>query len=120
MTTTPIIQPYPPQDGKEYECQCARCGSSADYVHCEYCSGLGLDGHDCGDDCCVCLHPEENVPCDICRGRGGWYLCLSSPEWCKANPLPGRENVPREAIEWFLVKERNDATHLHNVRTHGT
>lgn len=103
--SAPIIQPFPPQDGREYDCQCARCGSSMDYEQCDQCGGEGYDGHDCGEDCCACRYPEENVLCDICRGRGGWYCCPSSDEWCEANPLPGRENVPRGAIEWFLVTE---------------
>lgn len=99
---TKIIADFPPQDGQEYECQCARCGSSASYEDCEWCED-GYDGHDCGEDCCVCLYPEDNVRCDICRGHGGWYTCLSSPEWCQANPLPGRERTGRGEIEWFTV-----------------
>jgi len=63
MKTT-YIQKHPPQDGKDYEAQCARCGSTWDiYSH---------------------------------EGRG----CLSSWEWCKANPLPERElQIPMP--EWF-------------------
>ena len=98
-----MIRDYPPGDGKEYDCQCARCGSSCDYQECENCGGEGFDGHECGEDCCMCRYPEENVPCDICLGHGGWYRCMSSPEWCEANPLSGRENV-RRSIEWFEVK----------------
>lgn len=39
---------------------------------CWQCGGEGLYGHDCGDDCCCCLNPEENMICDICDGEGGW------------------------------------------------
>lgn len=103
-----FIQMYPPRDGKQYDCQCSRCGSSMDYKHCEMCDGDGYDGHDCGEDCCMCLNPEDNVPCDTCGGKGGWYRCFSSPEWCQSHPLPGRENNSRNLPEWFEVNQRGD------------
>ena len=87
--------------GLEIDCQCARCGSSCGYEHCYACDD-GFDGHDCGEDCCPCLYPEENVVCQICEG--GWHRCLSSPEWCNANPVPGREAVERGKIEWFTIR----------------
>jgi hypothetical protein len=97
---------FPPRvpvpDGFELECQCARCGSSCHHVDCDQCEE-GFSGHDCGEDCCACLYPEENVVCDICRGRGGWWSCGSSGEWCRGNPLPGRESVEPGTIEWFLA-----------------
>lgn len=43
------------------------------WVGCWSCGGEGTAGHDCGEDCCACLWPEDNVTCDICRGKGGWY-----------------------------------------------
>lgn len=43
------------------------------WIGCWQCGGEGTNGHDCGEDCCACLDPEENVRCDICNGRGGWY-----------------------------------------------
>lgn len=97
-----LVGPFPPGDGREWECHCARCGSSADYERCDHCED-GFDGHDCGEDCCCCLEPEENVVCQICEGHAGWYWCLSSPEFCEANPLPGRERIERGQIEWFVV-----------------
>lgn len=102
--TFTIIARVPPEDGREWDCQCARCGSSADHERCDQCDE-GYDGHDCGEDCCMCRYPEDNMICDICNGHGGWYRCLSSPEWCKANPLPGRESVERGNIEWFVVRD---------------
>lgn len=98
-----IIAEFPPSDGQQWECQCARCGSTCDWTQCGQCED-GFDGHDCGDDCCSCLDPEENVVCDICRGRGGWYRCMSSSEFCKANPLKGRESTQRGVLEWFVVE----------------
>jgi hypothetical protein len=97
-----FIADHPPYDGQEYDCQCARCGSSMHYERCDQCED-GFDGHDCGEDCCVCLYPEDNMTCDICDGRGGWYRCFASPEWCAANPLPGREKMERSTPEWFVV-----------------
>ncbi len=103
----PLPEMYQP--GLEINCQCARCGSSMDYVYCDYCGGDGFNGHDCGEDCCCCLDPEDNIPCDICGGEGGWNRCMSSPEWCEANPLPGRKDVRRGEVEWFVIKEHPDA-----------
>ena len=102
-----IIGRFPPQDGNYHECQCARCGSSCDFQQCDQCGGEGVDGHDCGDDTCCCLYPEDNVGCDICESHGGWWTCLSSPEWCKANPLEGRDAIERGEIEWFQVREEH-------------
>lgn len=102
MSTDPIIADFPPIDGHDYECQCARCGSSCEYVRCEMCGGEGLDGHDCGEDICCCLHPEDNVDCDTCKGHGGWYQCLSTAAFCEGNPSPGRAHIKRGQIEWYL------------------
>ncbi len=90
--------------GLDIECQCARCGSSVETERCNSCED-GFDGHDCGEDCCPCLYPEDNIPCDYCRGKGVFHTCQSSPEWCEANPMHGRENIPRGTIEWYTVME---------------
>lgn len=78
----------------ETERQCARCGSSVAWVECENCDD-GYTGHDCGDDSCCCRYPEDNVVCDRCLGRAGWYVCCSDAAWCEAHPAPGRQNTPR-------------------------
>lgn len=101
------IADHPPDEmykqGVEIDCQCARCGSSVVSEICDECED-GFSGHDCGEDCCCCAFPEDNIPCDYCRGRGVWHRCMSSPEWCNANPVPGRENVERGQIEWFTIE----------------
>lgn len=85
------IADHPPPEmygpGLEIDCQCARCGSSCDWQECCECDD-GFSGHECGEDCCACPYPEPNVVCQYCWGRGGRHWCLSSPEWCEANPLP--------------------------------
>lgn len=100
-----IIGDRPPQDGKQYDCQCARCGSSCDWEECDWCAGEGVDGHECGEDCCCCVDPEDNIECDICAGAGGYWRCLSSVEWCLANPIAGREEQERGSAEWFEIAE---------------
>lgn len=102
---TTIIGDFPPQDGREWEPQCARCGSSCGFDECENCGGEGTDGHDCGEDCCMCRYPEDNVRCDCCLGKGGWWSCLSTEKWCKDNPRVGRENHNRGMIEWYTFDE---------------
>lgn len=69
------------------ECMCARCGSSVTYDDCEECGGEGrmeIDDEDFGLRYSTCIS---------CAGKGGWFTCLSTREWCKANPMPGREDV---------------------------
>lgn len=103
------IGPVPPDSfykhGIEIDFQCARCGSSIESEHCDQCED-GFCDHDCGEDCCCCAEPELNVPCEYCDGTGVWRRCISLPEWCEANPLPGRENVQRGQIEWLTINEQ--------------
>ena len=92
-----VIQPLPPHDGRDWDCQCARCGSSCDSHGCETC---GNDGWVWEED------DEERLrECPECLGNPVIYRCLSSREWCEANPVEGRENMPRGKIEWFVVRE---------------
>ena len=49
---------------------CSLAGES-----CEQCGGDGVYGHDCGEDTCCCLDPEDNVICDACYGKGFWLIC---------------------------------------------
>jgi len=64
IETGPVCKLHPHHGAKEW-CECWQCG------------GEGVDGHDCGDDTCVCLHPEDNMRCDICDGKGGWWRCYT-------------------------------------------
>lgn len=48
-----------------------------EWCECWSCGGEGYSGHDCGEDCCVCLIAEDNVRCDICNGKGGWWRCYT-------------------------------------------
>lgn len=55
---------------------CPRCKCcTLLWVECENCGGEGVSGHDCGEDCCCCEDPEDNIRCDICKGKGGWDAC---------------------------------------------
>jgi hypothetical protein len=48
------------------------------WEECDNCGGEGVSGHDCGEDCCCCLYPEDNVTCDFCDGAGGRYVCFGN------------------------------------------
>lgn len=56
---------------------CAKCGSDVEWEDCWDCGGEGFTHHDCGEDTCCCLEPENNVGCDTCNGSNGWYRCHS-------------------------------------------
>lgn len=88
-----------PDQDNVTDVMCKRCGSSMTFEACEHCDGGGFDGHECGEDCCSCADPWPNRVCNICGGKGGSYICLSSAEWCEAHPRPGREAVERHTPE---------------------
>lgn len=98
----PVVFGDCPKDGRDWDGQCARCGSTMHWEDCPHCDE-GFNGHDCGEDTCCCADPEENVRCNICDGKTGWRMCLSSAEFCEKNPLPGRETITRGTVEWFVV-----------------
>src|SRR5215471_17902118 len=70
--------------------QCARCGSSIDFDLCPDCGGEGFV--ESPDEDSWAYIENELERCGLCAGAGGWWQCLSSVEYCKANPLPGREH----------------------------
>jgi len=77
--------------------QCARCGSSIDWEDCDACGGDGEYEIEDGDD-----QMQGWYDCDMCDGDGSWGRCLSTAEWCEANPRPGHEGIPRGTIETFV------------------
>lgn len=85
------------REAPETGAQCGRCGSSVTRIDCPECED-GYEEYDYGDD----VVSEINYrPCSVCQAKGGWYVCLSSPEWCLANPIPGRDDVSRGMIEEY-------------------
>lgn len=96
MASTSIIAEVPPDDGREWDCQCARCGSSADHQECTACGGEGYveeQDDEIGD--------IEYYRCDVCDGHGSWHSCMSSEAYCVGNPIDGRSYIRRGKIEWF-------------------
>jgi hypothetical protein len=98
MTET-LIARRPPCDGREWHAQCARCDSSVDFERCRDCDGSGFAEWETDDE-------NDIAPCEICNGEGSWPMCLSSAAWCQAHPRPGRENVERGEVEWYVVDDR--------------
>lgn len=102
-----VIAEHPPSvaigTDESWDVCCARCGGSTEWDNCDRCDDGYIDEH---DDDPINFSPGEFVTCHVCHGHGGWNYCGNSPEWCEANPLPGRENVTRGRLEWFTVKER--------------
>lgn len=99
---TPTIRaPFPPDDGQAWEGQCARCGSSTYYTPCSACDGDGSVESEDYDG------PYEES-CQQCLGEGGWRTCISSAEWCAANPVTA-DAPERGVIEWFVVERGGGA-----------
>lgn len=85
--------------------QCGRCGSSMNWESCDGCDGGVYEIDD--DD--GMYEPEIRI-CPACRGKGGWWECLSdygdreeAATWCAGSPLPGRINVPCSSVEEFTI-----------------
>lgn len=65
-------------DDEPGEPSCEVCGSSLEWEDCDVCGGEGYSGHDCGEDVCCCLWPEDNEVCHQCDGKGGWWWCYNA------------------------------------------
>lgn len=81
-----IIANHSPQDGRQWSGYCERCGAPIKWVHCESCN-------------------YDGSGCDHCDGSAGWWACSQPEKWCEANPLPDREDIKREYIEWFVAEK---------------
>lgn len=66
------------EGGPDDDRPCPTCNESLEWVVCQVCDGDGVFGHDCGEDNCPCLEPEDNVACYQCGGDGGWWICPNS------------------------------------------
>ena len=86
--------------------KCPECGCRMEWAECEVCGGKGVDGHDCGEDCCCCADPEDNIACDCCLGEGGWWVC----EACTSNSAlcdkKGAGAGVREGIRMHTTDQR--------------
>jgi hypothetical protein len=68
-TTEPDRDPLP--HAFSPDCGCGWCIAEAMEADigtepCSNCGGTGYSHHNCGEDCCSCAEPEDNVPCDWC------------------------------------------------------
>lgn len=74
IRTGPDFMDIPEDDEPAAPC-CDVCGCELERERCDDCGGDGYWGHDCGEDVCCCLDPEDNEPCETCGGEGGWWYC---------------------------------------------
>jgi hypothetical protein len=103
---TCVIADQPPGDGRNWDCQCAQCGSSMYSEECGACGGEGITAPgELHEQDPLWYDPDDFESCHQCGGDGAWMICMSSPGWCEANPVPGREGVPRGKVEWFTFDE---------------
>lgn len=83
-------------EDREWEAQCGRCGSSVGFLACCHCGGDGCveveDWEDCG-------YTDTDETCDFCKGTGGEWHCISTPDYCTANPIAGREHIESTAMK---------------------
>ena len=91
---------HQPDYDREWECQCARCGSSLGFEICDACGGDGFVEEEDYD---------EIERCGQCNGKQGYSFCLSSDEYCDENPMEGREDVKGSTPEWFTFEPPKDS-----------
>lgn len=55
---------------------CPLCHECMEVEVCWHCLGAG-GFHDCGEDCCCCLDPDDdlNEGCPECGGHGEYLVC---------------------------------------------
>lgn len=104
VASSAVFGDNPPRDGREWDCPCARCGSSIDWEQCGACGGEGITAPgELYEQDPLWYDEDDYENCHTCGGEGSWGICISISEWCEAHPLPGREAVKRGIIEWFPV-----------------
>lgn len=86
-----------PDHYRDWECQCARCGSTLDFEPCTRCGGQGYLENGQDED----GQWEDDDRCEECLGRATFPVCMSGDEYCQANPIKGRESIQRNTPEWF-------------------
>lgn len=97
-----IISENPPNDGRDWDCQCARCGSSMLSESCGACGGDGITGPgELYEQDPLWYSPDDYERCHQCEGEGAWMLCGSSPDYCLLHPIAGRIEIERHTPEWF-------------------
>ena len=74
--TNPILGTTDTDNLPSANAQCKKCGhEESAWRTCWSCGGEG-GYHDCGEDTCCCLDPDEITnACSECRGNGGWNVC---------------------------------------------
>ncbi len=82
---------------------CLKHNTALYYSDCWNCGGEGMSHHDCGEDCCACSYPENNVKCDLCDGRGHFIWCRSATSQSPCNNT-NWENMDYTPPELVTVK----------------
>lgn len=63
----------------DYEPFCEICGSSMFYEDCWHCGGAGgKDGDELMQEDPLWYDEDDWEDCDICDGKGGWWICLNA------------------------------------------
>jgi hypothetical protein len=66
---------------------CGHCGGNMVRVECESCLGEGeSEPGDLYEEDPLWYEPDDVRVCHVCEGRGGWWRCANTEEWCKAHP----------------------------------
>ena len=61
-------------DADNWNPDCPTCQHEMNWIECSRCDGEGFTEHDCFEDTCCCLNPDDDE-CRQCSGYGGWWQC---------------------------------------------
>jgi hypothetical protein len=90
--------------GDDWECQCARCGSSIQFDPCASCGGDGwTEPGELYEQDPLWYDQNDTEACPDCDGEGSFAICISSRRWCQTHASVGRGKYPRHTVEWFHV-----------------
>lgn len=99
----------PPNDGFEYDCQCARCGSSLAWEPCSACGGEGITAPgELYEQDPLWYSPDDYHHCHQCGGEASFPICMSGFDWCLFNPNPGRIEIEPHTPEWFRMAKNTN------------
>ena len=85
---------------------CPKCGHDTASRRCDAIDCEDGGYHDCGEDCCACLYPEPNTPCEECHGRGRFSWCRHCGwDLLEKRYLNGKSELAPADLEWTGAAE---------------
>ena len=117
VSCTDLFGDNPPNDGREYDCQCARCGSSVEWEQCGACGGEGTTGPgELYEEDPLWYDMDDYEPCHQCNVSGVVAALLCSWRAVRKWRILSRRRTsggrPAGLLPGFLPVERRQLVHV--------